>query len=283
MTVLSTRSSAAEAGKYVLLGILGLLFLFPIYSLILASFRPGRDLMRYGITFTTLIPNVFSGNNYAALLTGHSGAYPIWYRNSLILALLQTVLTLAFSSFVGYGLGVYRFKGRNALTLLVLFIMIVPLQILILPLYKLMTTLHTMNTFPGVLLPFIVSPFAIFFFRQFALGIPKDFLDAGRIDGLNEYSIFLKISTPLMTPAFAAMAILVAQQSWNNFLWPLIVVRTGEMFTLTIGLNSLLTPYGNNYDMLIAGSCTASIPIIIIFFFFQKYFISGLSAGGIKG
>jgi arabinosaccharide transport system permease protein len=239
--------------------------------------------MRYGVTFASIIPNFFSANNYAALITGHSGAYPIWYRNSILLAFFQTGLTLAFSSFVGYGLGVYQFKGRNALTMLVLVILIVPLQILILPLYKLMTTLHAMNTFPGIILPFIVSPFAIFFFRQYAVGIPKDYLDAGRIDGLSEYSIFFRISGPLMTPAFGAMAILVAQQSWNNFLWPLIVVRTGNMFTLTIGLNSLLTPYGNNYDMLIAGSCAASVPIIIVFFFFQKYFISGLSAGGIKG
>jgi arabinosaccharide transport system permease protein len=277
------RLRPSEATNYFLLGILGLLFLFPIYALILSSFRPGRDLLRYGITFASIIPNFFSTNNYAALLTGHSGAYPVWYRNSLLLAVFQTLLTLAFSSFVGYGLGVYQFKARNALTLLVLFIMIIPLQILILPLYKLMTTLHTLNTFAGILLPFIVSPFAIFFFRQYAIGIPKDFLDAGRIDGLSEYSIFFRISVPLMTPAFGAMAILVAQQSWNNFLWPLIVVRTGNMFTLTIGLNSLLTPYGNNYDMLIAGSCAASVPIMIVFFFFQKYFISGLSAGGIKG
>ncbi|MGD0724179.1 MAG: carbohydrate ABC transporter permease [Spirochaetia bacterium] len=283
MAIHTQRLSVSEAGKYVLLGIVALLFVFPIYSLITSSFRPGRDLMRYGVTFASIIPNFFSTNNYTALITGHSGEYPVWYRNSILLAFFQTGFTLAFSSFVGYGLGVYQFKGRNALTMLVLVILIVPLQILILPLYKLTTTLHAMNTFPGILLPFIVSPFAIFFFRQYAVGIPKDYLDAGRIDGLSEYSIFFRISAPLMIPAFGAMAILVAQQSWNNFLWPLIVVTTANMFTLTIGLNSLLTPYGNNYDMLIAGSCAASVPIIIVFFFFQKYFISGLSAGGIKG
>jgi arabinosaccharide transport system permease protein len=283
MAIPTKRLQASELAVYFLLTIVGVLILFPIYALILASFRPGRDLMRYGITFSSIIPNFFSPNNYSALLTGHHGDYPIWYRNSLILACSQTVLTLAFSSFVGYGLGVYQFKGKNALTILVLLIMIVPLQILILPLYKLMTTLHTMNTFQGMLLPFIVSPFAIFFFRQYAVGIPKDYLDAGRIDGLSEYAIFRRICVPLMVPAYGAMAILIAQQSWNNFLWPLIVVSTANMHTLTIGLNSLLTPYGNNYDMLIAGSCTASIPIIIVFFFFQRYFISGLTTGGIKG
>jgi arabinosaccharide transport system permease protein len=108
-------------------------------------------------------------------------------------------------------------------------------------------------------------------------------MDAGRIDGLGEFSIFFRITGPLMAPAFGAMAILLSQQSWNNFLWPLIVMRTGDMFTLPIGLNSLLTPYGNNYEMLIAGSCMASVPIFVLFFMFQRYFVSGLNAGGIKG
>jgi arabinosaccharide transport system permease protein len=283
MAVQSVRTNTTELAKYAFLGVLGLLFVFPIYSLVLASFRPGQDLMRFGVTLTTLVPSTVNLRNFAGLVTAREGIYLTWYRNSLLLTFFQTTLTLGFSSFVGYGLGTYQFRGRNALTLLVLFLMIVPLQILILPLYKLTTVMGTMNTYPGVFLPFMVSPFAIFFFRQYALGIPKDYLDAGRMDGLNEFAIFLRLTAPLMAPAYGAMAILVAQQSWNNFLWPLIVMRTTDMLPLTTGLNSLLTPYGNNYDMLIAGSCAATIPLMIVFFFFQRYFISGLSAGGIKG
>ncbi len=131
--------------------------------------------------------------------------------------------------------------------------------------------------------PSLFPRLRFFFFRQYAITIPKDYLDAGRIDGLGEYSIFAKIIAPLMAPAFGAMAILMAQQSWNSFLWPLIVMRTPEMYTLPIGLNSLLTPYGNNYETLIAGSCMATVPLIILFVVFQRYFISGLSSGGIKG
>jgi arabinosaccharide transport system permease protein len=133
------------------------------------------------------------------------------------------------------------------------------------------------------MLPFIVSPFAIFFFRQFVIGIPLDFVDAGRIDGLSEVGIFFRVMAPLMKPAFGAMAILSALQSWNNFLWPLIVMRTKKMFTLPVGLAGLLTPYGTNYDLLISGSLMATVPIIIVFFLFQRYFIAGLTAGGIKG
>ena len=133
------------------------------------------------------------------------------------------------------------------------------------------------------MLPFIVSPFAIFFFRQFVIGIPLDFVDAGRIDGLSEFGVFFRVMAPLMSPAFGAMAILGALQSWNNFLWPLIVMRTKKMFTLPVGLAGLLTPYGTNYDLLISGSLMATVPIIIVFFIFQRYFIAGLTAGGIKG
>ena len=258
-------------------------FLFPIYSLLLASFRPGRDLMRFGITVKTLAPGDLSLKYLASLLTARAGAYTVWYRNSLILVVMQTGLSLFFSSLVGYGLGVYEFRGRRLIFSLVLLVLVVPIQILILPLYSLLIFFKSMNTFWGIVAPFVVSPFAVFFFRQYVIGIPMDFIDAGRIDGLREGGIFFRVVAPLMKPAFGAMAILTALQSWNNFLWPLIVLRTGNMFTLPIGLASLLSPYGNNYDMLISGSLMATLPILVIFFIFQRYFIAGLTTGGIKG
>ncbi len=273
----------AAALKYALLIALAVFMLMPIFALVMASFKSGKELMRYGITFKGLIPPSFDPKNFAFLVTGKEGIYLSWFRNSVIILAAQTALSLGFSSFVGYGLGVYRFKGRNAITVMVLLVMMVPLQILLLPLYSMLTSFKLMNSYQGVILPFMVSPFAIFFFRQFAVGLPKDYLDAGRMEGLGEFRIFAFISAPLMAPAFGAMAILTAQQSWNSFLWPLIVMTSGKMFTLPIGLASLLTPYGNNYDMLIAGSCAASLPLIVIFIFFQRYFISGLNAGGIKG
>lgn len=263
--------------------VLCLAFLFPIYALVLASFRPGRDLIRFGITAKTLVPEDLNVSFLVNLFTTKGGIYLIWFRNSLIIVVLQTTLSLLFSSMVGYGLGVYEFKGKRLILGLMLLVMMVPLQILILPLYRLLITMKSMNTFQGIMFPFIVSPFAIFFFRQYVIGVPMDFIDAGRIDGLSEGGIYFRIMAPLMAPAFGAMAILGALQSWNNFLWPLIVMRTGKMFTIPVGLATLLTPYGNNYDMLISGSVMATIPIIVIFFIFQRYFIAGLTTGGIKG
>ncbi len=280
---ITKHEGARVIAKHAVLILLCLIYLIPLYSLTLAAFRPGRDLLRYGITLKTLVPKNIEFSTVKGLFTIREGIYFTWFSNSVILMLVQTVLALFFSSFVAYGLSVYHFKGRRSVTTLVIFLMLVPIQILILPLYKLMISISLMDTFWGVFLPMIVSPFAIFFFRQYIDGVPRDLIDAGRVDGLNEYSIFFRIVFPMMPPAFSAMAIFMSMQSWNNFLWPLIVLRSGEKFTLPIGLNTLLTPYGSNYDLLIMGSLAATLPIIIVFIFFQRYFIAGLTSGGVKG
>ncbi|WP_319476787.1 carbohydrate ABC transporter permease [Marispirochaeta aestuarii] len=279
------KTGAAKLSLFntIVLVLCGLIFLVPVYALVLSAFRPGEDLLRYGITFESLAPTGLMADNVLNLFSVRNGVYLYWFRNSVVIMAMRTLLSVFASAFVGYGLGVYQFKGRSFLLGLVLFLMVVPIQILILPLYKLMIGFRLINTFWGVVLPFIVYPFAIFFFRQFAVSLPRDFLDAGRIDGVGEIGIYFKIMMPLMTPAFGAMIILVSLQSWNDFLWPLIVMRTEKMFTIPIGLNALLTPYGNNYDMLLSGAFVATFPIVIIFLFFQRYFISGLSAGAIKG
>jgi len=256
--------------------------LFPLYYMFMASFKSSKELFRNGMDFR-IIPSLMSLDNYKLLFSGKGSVYMFWYRNSLGITVLHTVLSLFLSSLVGYGLAAYNFKGRNVIFTLVLFVMMIPLEILMLPLYKLIVKMGIINTYAGVILPFVVSPMAIFFFRQYVTGISKDFMDAGRIDGCSEFGIFFRIMAPLMQPAFGAMGILLAMQSWNSFIWPLIVLRTNTMFTIPIGLASLMSPYGNNYDMLIAGAVLAIIPVILLFLFNQKAFISGLSTGGVKG
>lgn len=262
--------------------VMAIITLFPLFTLIMSSFKPGKDLMRFGITMESLLSSGKNLDNYVELFTGKKSLFTLWFKSSVILLILQTSITVFLSSIVGYGLAVYNFKGRNIIVTLVLILMMVPLQILILPLYKMMITFKLMNTLRGVLIPFLLSPVAIFFFRQFSLGLPLALMDAARIDGLSEYKVFSKIMAPLMLPAYGAMIILEGLKSWNNYLWPLIVLRSTKQFTIPIGLNTLLTPYGNNYDMLISGAVIATIPIIIIFIIFQKHFVSGLAAGSVK-
>ena len=279
---MKTRRVLASAALLLFFLCVAAVVLFPIYYLVLASLQPSKEIFRTGMKFL-YDPDVMGLNNYRLLAAYRDGIYFSWFKNSLVIALIFTVCSLFFSAFVGYGIGMYDFKGKNLIFTLVLVVMMIPLEILMLPLYKMMVQLGIINTYAGIILPFMVAPNAIFFFRQFASGLSKEFLDAGRIDGCTEIGIYFKIMVPLMKPAFGAMTILLAMANWNAFVWPLIVLRSNEMFTLPIGLSSLINPYGNNFDVMISGAVIAIVPIVAVFLFNQKNFISGLTSGGIKG
>ncbi|MDR1900095.1 MAG: carbohydrate ABC transporter permease [Treponema sp.] len=256
--------------------------LIPFLFMLISSFKPGQELMRHGINLR-LDTTVMNLNNYLLLAADSGAIYFKWYANSLIITVIQTAACLGLSSAVGYALAVYQFRGRNLVFILVLIVMMVPVEILLLPLYKLVIGMGIYNTYAGIILPYAVSPFAVFFFRQYAVGIPRDFIDAARIDGCGEFRIFIQIILPLMKPAVGAMTILQAMGSWNAFVWPMIVTADRLKMTLPVGLSTMITPYGNNYNMLMPGAVLAVIPIAIIYLFRQNAFIDGMTIGGVKG
>lgn len=267
---------------FVILLIFAVFCLAPFFFLVISSLRPGVEMIRQGISLNIDF-SALNFDNYVLLLDGKEGIYLFWYFNSVVITVVHTLLSLLLTSMVGYGLAMYNFKGKNAVFIIVLVVMMIPVEILILPLYELSISTDLIDSYPGVILPFVVAPMSIFFFRQYAQSLPRELLDAGRIDGCGEFKIFFQIMLPLMKPAFGAMGILQAMFSWNNFVWPLIVLRSNDMLTLPIGLQSLITPYGNNYDILFPGAVMSVIPIIILFILNQKAFISGLTVGGVKG
>lgn len=254
----------------------------PFAFMFMSSLKPGVEIMRYGLTLR-FDPGISTLENYQALNTYSGGIYWSWYKSSVIIMVLQTVTGLFFGSLVGYGLAMYRFKGRGLIFTLVLIIMVLPFEILLLPMYQVMIKVKLTNSYVGVIIPYLVPPFMIFFFRQFCLGIPGELMEAGRIDGCNDYRIFFEIMTPIMLPAFGAMAILSCMNSWNNLLWPMIILNKNEMHTIPIGMGTTITPYGNAYDVLMPGAVMAVVPIVIIYLFAQKTFIAGLTAGSVKG
>jgi arabinosaccharide transport system permease protein len=256
--------------------------LIPFLFMLISSFKPGQELMRYGINLR-LDTTVMNLNNYLLLVTDSGGIYFRWYANSLLITVIQTAASLGLSSIVGYALAVYQFRGRNLVFILVLIVMMVPVEILLLPLYKLVIGMGIYNTYAGIILPYAVSPYAVFFFRQYAVGIPRDFIDAARIDGCGEFRTFVQIIFPLLKPAVGAMTILQAMGSWNAFVWPMIVTADRLKMTLPVGLSTMITPYGNNYNMLMPGAVLAVIPIAIIYLFRQNAFIDGMTIGGVKG
>lgn len=262
---------------------------FPLLAGLLASFRPGRELVQNGLAINWDFRTMTLDNyKYLFGLAGNnskldSAKYFMWYKNSLILTILTVILTLLVCYFIAYGLTMYKFRLQGFLFFLVIATMCVPFEILMLPLYQEVTALKIINTRAGVILPGLCAASTIFFFRQYMQSLPKELLDAARIDGCTEYGIAVRIMMPITKPAFASMAILCAMGSWNNMLWPMLVFRDTNKFTLQIGLNTLLTPYGNNYDLLIAGSMFGIIPILVIYLIFQKYLIDGMTAGAVKG
>lgn len=275
------KDVALKAVLFLFFAILCILVLIPFYAVALASFKPGGDLVRNGLNLSFDLSRM-SLNNYVFLFTG-SHSYFTWFFNSVFLTIVQVVLTLFVSAAVAYGFSAYEFRGKNFLFICVLLIMMVPFEILLLPLYKLTNDLGLMNTYSAIVLPGIAGAATIFFFRQYLSGIPREIIAAGRVDGASEYGIYMRLILPIMKPSFAAMAILNGMNSWNNFLWPFMVLSDSKKYTLPIGLKTLLTPYGNNYDLLIVGSFFSIIPIFVLFMAFQKYFIDGMTAGAVKG
>ncbi len=277
-----SRSRLTAFSSFIVLVVFAIFTLAPFYFMLVCSFKPGSEMFRNGITFN-FQPEIMTLKNYISLCSGEGVKYLFWFKNSILITIIQTTVAVILSAMVGYGLAVYQFRGRNVIFIAVLVVMMVPIEILILPLYQLTVSLRIIDTFTGAILPYAVPPVAIFFFRQFAVGLPKELIDSGRIDGCSEFGIFFRLMVPIMKPAFGAMIILQAMGSWNGFVWPIIALRSAEKLTLPIGLASLIAPYGNNYDMLMSGAVVSVIPIVIIYLFNQKSFISGLTVGAIKG
>ena len=269
--------------------VLAFLIIVPLYALLLGTFKGGAELFVSGLNLNPT-PEKLHLNAWRYLFTGvmSNGEYNphdyfIWYKNSMLVVLVQGSLTLLLSSMVAYGLAKYNFKGKNVIFMCVLMVMMVPLEILMLPMYTQVNAMGLRNSYAGVMLPFLVSMSAVFFFRQFLTNIPYEMIEAGRIDGCTEYGIFFRIIVPVMKPAYASMAVLTGMGAWNALLWPMLVLSDMKKYTIPIGLNTLWSPYGNNYDLMITGSCFAILPLLLIYLFAQKFIVEGMTAGAVKG
>ena len=271
---ITKKSKIYSTCLFIFFVIVAIITLLPLALLAVSSLRPGSDLMRYGLNFSIDWANA-NLNEYKMLFSG-ANSYFVWYKNSLIITVVQVALALFLSACVGYGFAMYNFKGKNILFLCVLLVMMIPTEVILLPLYRLIVKMGLINNMWGIILPYLVVPMLVFFFRQYLMGIPKDFLDAARVDGCTEYGIFFKIMIPLMKPSFAAMGIYQGMQSWNNFLWPLIVLQTDKAKTLTLVISSLSSAYFVDYGVLMLAIIIATVPVIVIFLTMQKQFVEGM-------
>lgn len=275
-------STSGKIVKYIALIILSAITLFPIYFMVISSFKNTSDLFKNGIRMVFEFDNL-TFQNYKYTLVDKGTLYLTWYLNSIIVLIVSTVSSLILSSMSGYALGVYDFKGKKISFLMMLIVMMIPLEILLIPLYRMIISMGLIDTKLGSILPFLLQPTAMFFFQQYARSIDKGYMEAARVDGCTEFGIYARIMIPIMKPAFGAMTILLALRNWNAFLWPMIVFSSESSYTLPVGLASLISSYGNNYQLLIPGAVLALLPLVIIFLLNQSQFVDGLTSGGIKG
>ncbi|EOD01542.1 carbohydrate ABC transporter permease [Caldisalinibacter kiritimatiensis] len=253
-----------------------LVALGPYIWTFITSLKPTSEVNNFSIDFSTL-----TFRNYKFLW--NKFPFGRWFINSIIVAAIVSLGNILFNSLAGYALARINFPGRKALFLAVLSMMMVPGQIVMVPTFILLTKLGWVNTYKGLTIPFLTSLFGIFLMRQFFLSIPKSIEEAATIDGLGRFGTFFRIVLPMAKPALATQFIITFNGNWNSFLWPSLLARTSDMYTLPVGLNSFQGQYFQFWDQVMAGVMILSIPSIIIFLIFQRNFIKGISTSGIKG
>ncbi|SDL13996.1 carbohydrate ABC transporter permease [Tessaracoccus oleiagri] len=263
---------------YIVLTILFLLVITPFLWMILGSLKTQGELLQVPPTW---IPENPTLDNFSRLFDRLS--FGRYFFNSTVVALVVTISNLLFCSMLGYALAHLNFPGKRIIFGAVLGTLMIPGLVTFIPQFVLVVNLGLANTLPALFLPFLVAPFGVFLMRQFFLGMPRDMLEAGRIDGAGELGIFFRLFLPLAGPALATLGILTFLASWNNFLWPLVVASTERTYTLPVALALVSTGQNQtDYGLLLAGASVVVLPIILVFLFFQRYFIEGIATTGIK-
>ena len=250
----------------------------PFIYMISASFKPQNEIFTFPVQ---IIPKEPYLDNYTTLI-GET-LYLRWFLNTAIVAVGRTALSLFLCMLAGFAFAKYDFPFRRVLFVLVLASFTLPFEVVLIPLYTMMVRLGWLNTYWVLIIPFAASAFGIFLARQYALALPTELMEAARIDGSSELGIFFRIALPNLRPALAVMGIIFFQASWNDFLWPLIVLNDSTMYVINLALPTLRGPYNDQYGLVLGGAVIAVIPIIIIFFAMQRYFIEGIMAGALKG
>ena len=228
-----------------------------------------------------LLPAAPTFANYRELF--ERGGILRYFMNSLLLATAVTLISLLFNAMAGYAFAKLQFTGRDRLFKSLIGTLIIPGQVAMMPLFLLLKQMGLVNTYAGVVVPAMAGIFGIFLVRQYALTIPDELLEAARMDGAGEIRIFASIILPLLAPILASLAILTFLGSWNDFMWPLIVLTDGNLHTLPVALASLSREHVQDSEMMMAGSVLTVLPVLVVFLALQKYYIRGLVVGSVKG
>lgn len=264
---------------YVLLATYAMITLIPFLWAFSASFKTLAEISNGEANF---IPQNFTLDNYRQIFV-EEPLFWRWLFNSIFIAISTTSLNLIFNSMAGYALARLQFKGRQFIFLLIIAILAVPIQVTLIPNFLILKAFGWLNSYQGMIVPAMVNATFIFMMRQFFLNFPRELEEAAALDGLTPFGIFRYIVLPLAKPALAAQTIFVFMSSWNNFLLPIVILFDPEMFTLPLGLNSFKGEYISYWNYIMAASMIFTLPALLIYAFFNRYFIEGVTFSGGKG
>ena len=303
------RSFAYKVVSWVVLILLALLFLFPLYWIITGAFKPAQDIYSQKAVWW---PTEWVSNNFDNLLNKRSAplwqlAVPFssyfsakhepiyfsvgptvpaafrWLINTVFMAVAAMILTCITAALAGYALAKKRFRGRALIFALIVAAMALPKQVILIPLLKEMSKLLLMDNLWAVIFPTVGWPFGVFLMKQFSENIPGEILEAARIDGASELKTFTTVVVPMVKPGIGALAIFTFINSWNDYFMQLIMLSSSANYTISLGIATLQAEGSVDMGLLMAGAALASIPIIIVFLIFQKYFTKGITMGAVKG
>src|SRR6516225_6163863 len=269
--------SFADAALWLVLAAGALVMVFPIYWMLATAIRPHAEIFA---SIVPLLPTHAAWDAFAAIWR----RYPLltWIWNSTFIAVVGVAITVFINLLCGYTFAKYRFFGRNVLFFAILGALMMPIQVILVPEFLITSWLGLLNTHWGVILPRAAEAFGIFMVRQFMVSIPDELLEAARLDGASELSIFFRIVVPLSKPIIAVLVIFTFMWRWNDFALPLVVLMDQDMYTVQLGLNILKGQYNTEWTNIMAIALLSLTPMLVIFAFFQRYFVQGIAGSGLK-
>lgn len=256
---------------------ISVLVIVPLTWLFLSSFKTQAEL---GQRPPSLLPNSFGLDNYTKAL--ESFGFVTYLTNSVIVTVGATVLTLVINSMAAYAFAKFNFRGKDFLFIVTLSTIMIPIQVILIPIYQVVASFGMVNTYWGLIIPAAATPTGVFLLRQYMLGIPDELIEAARIDGMGEFRLFLTIILPLAKPALAVLAIFSIIWRWNDFLWPLIVAQDSSLYTLPVAIALFNSQLVVPFNLVLAMSVLTILPVIVIFLFLQRSIVTGIAQTGLK-
>lgn len=273
------RGTVSAVGAEAILMIGALLMMTPFFWMVSTALKTPAEILSWP---PRLLPDAPTLQNFVTVFS--TAPFGRWLLNSLLLATVSTVAILATSAIAGYVLAKFSFPGRGALFMVILATAIVPFEVYMIPLYLAASRLGVIDSMAGVILPFLIMSFGIFFIRQNVIAsIPDELIEAGRIDGASELWIFGRVVTPLLKAPLSALGIFAFMQAWNQFVWPLLVANSKSLYTAEVGLALFQTGYTINFGAVSAGSVISVLPILLVFIVLRRQIINGVALSGLKG